>query len=191
MKILNMKIIVGIGLFLFAFVFGNIVLNGLLNTNETISVTMFKTIYFVFLLLIFGIIYILNRNLLNSKTEHAIIILSILVFAMGMASAAGNFKSAQDNGFFTKGSTNIDSLQAQNNQYLQYVKSMTNLENSIQADNKLLESQIGNLTEQINNKKPVVVETIVTIPGEIIYEEEPQAVVVRPVVNERENEEDD
>jgi glucan phosphoethanolaminetransferase (alkaline phosphatase superfamily) len=173
-----MKIFVGAGLLLFFFVFVNIIMMGALNTTRNISTAMFKTIYFVFLIVILGLIYIFGSSLLKSKLERALIIISMLIFSAAMATATGSLKSLNDNRYFAGGTARANDVQAQNEYYIQYVQSLTDFEESIKKDNRLLEKEVEVLSDKVNNRKPIIVETIVTIPGEIVYEQEPPVQVV-------------
>lgn len=162
-------IVVGIILIVFIAVFGSIVLMGLLNTTADISLTLFKTIYFAFILSVLGIIYLANRIVLGTKTEHVVILLSIILFSAGLAAFVGNLKGVHDIDGYVYQSHSIGELQAQNQYYSQSTQSMITLEESIRSNNRILEAEVVQLTQKINNKTPVVVETIVALPPEVIY----------------------
>ncbi|MGV8163104.1 MAG: hypothetical protein ACP5N2_07265 [Candidatus Nanoarchaeia archaeon] len=168
----NLGIISGAILVLFFFSFGSILLFGLF--KETISeesIVLFKTLYFVFVFSILGIIYVLNSDLLNSWLEHSLIIFSIVVLSAGVATLAGELKVVHDhtqNFSFDE----IAQMEATNNYYEQYVKTLAEREEEIIVNNILLEINVDSLSEKINNKTPIIVETIITLPPEIIYVDE-------------------
>jgi hypothetical protein len=172
-KILGM--IVGAILVVFTIVFGSIIFAGLLDTANDISLTLFKTIYFAFILSVLGVVYLANMDALGTKIEHVLILVSILIFSAGLAAFAGNLKGISDINYASS-STSIETLQAQNQYYSQYLQSMLTFEDSVRSNNRLLEADVEKLMGKINNKTPVVVETIVTLPPEIIYVEENSSV---------------
>jgi hypothetical protein len=191
----NLGMIVGATLVVFILVFGSILMFGLLNTITDISPTFFNTIYFAFVLIVLGAAYMMNTDMLCTKLEHVLIISSLLIFSAALATFAGSVKNLYDVNQYISQSDDVAALQAQGQYYSNYAQSMIALEESIKSDNKVLAIEVAKLTEKINNKTPVVVETIVTLPPETIYVEDNTSVINDAAVyydnyNEYEREDD-
>jgi hypothetical protein len=190
-------LIIGVALAAFALASGIILLFGFTNTVDAenhLSAAMFKILCFALLLAVLGALYLASMKLFNTKVEHALIILSILIFSAGVSAMAGNIKAAYDAGQFiarSESAESISSLQQQNQYYLQYTQSMEDSLKLLKSNNALLEQDAAKIENKIANKTPIVVETIVTIPGEIIYEEEEAPVYYQNYEEDEEEEEDD
>ncbi|MGV8168440.1 MAG: hypothetical protein ACP5N3_00120 [Candidatus Nanoarchaeia archaeon] len=186
----NSGIISGIVLALFFLVLGSILLFGFFGeASDKSSINLFKTIYFVLVFVVLGIIYIMKSDSLSGWLEHSLIIFSIIILSAGFATAAGGLKKVYDveQSF---GSEDLEQLQAQNVYYEQYAKVLAARAEAVMIDNILLEANVDMLSEKINNKTPIIVETIVTLPPETIYIEE-EAPVVRYYEDEDDEEEED
>jgi hypothetical protein len=190
-------IIIGVALAAFAIASGIILLFGLTNTFDAenpVSTAMFKTLCFALLLVVLGALYLAARKLFNTQIEHALIILSIIVFSAGVSAMAGGIKAAYDAEQFiarSESAESISSLQQQNQYYLQYAQSMEDSLKLLKSNNQLLEEDAAKIEKKIANKTPVVVETIVKIPGDIIYQEEEVPVYYQSDEEDDEEEEED
>ncbi len=176
-----MKITVGASLVVFLLALSTIILFGFTNILGGFPVAIFKTIFFVLLMILLGAVYIFNADNLSTKWEHALIIFSIIMLSAAVATLAGNIKSVND----IRNDASQDQIVSQNNYYSQYARSMRTQAESLETNNRILESEIEKLTQKINNRTPIIVETVVTIPGKVIYVEE------RAPRREREEEDDD
>jgi len=161
-KILNMQSIVGIILIIFVFLFGTIILFGLINTVDTgfntsfiRSLNQFKELYFMFVAGILGIVYLSNLDSLKTKMEHALIIISIILFSVSLATLAGTLKTIYDTNYNQDYAQSYAQLQVQNTYYLQYTQWLVNITANIHSKNMLLESDIKNLTEKMNSQATV------------------------------------
>lgn len=167
-NILNMQTLTGITLVVFAFTFGTLVLFGLLNTVTDngltyVSLNLFKELYFVLVAAILGVIYVYNTDNNTSKMAHVFILLSILVLSASSATLAGSAKSLYDMKSIV---SEVNQLQAQNAYYSQYAQSLADYTDMVHSQNLLLQNDLQNLTEILNNRQPVIVETFVESPIE-------------------------
>lgn len=164
-----LKWMVGIVLTLFIFIFLNIILFGLVNTVSGISINVFKTLYFSFFLALLGSIYIININRLKTRYVHILLIFSLLAFSASLSVFVGNFKESID---VDKYLADTEGLRANLMYNLQYAESILQDAKQLDNNNLLLDEKAASLSERLNNKEPVIIETVLTVPGKIIYVQE-------------------
>jgi hypothetical protein len=168
----SLGVIVGATLALFALVFGTALLFGFLETPRDVSVPLFKTLYFAFLLLLFGAVYLATRHQLGSALEHVLIALSLIALAASIATLAGGVKGAYDADPFLRDPDSLMTLQAQGAQQLRTAQSLAATASLLRKNDLLLTEELVTLEAKLDNRTPIVVETVITLPPEIIYVEE-------------------
>jgi hypothetical protein len=129
------------------------------------SVTLFKTLYFGMILFVLGCVYVMSTDLLSSKIEHIIVVLSIVLFAAAIATLVGNSKVLSDVANFESNNP----LGQDQEYYLKYMSLLKGKADSMRVTTQVLESEVEKLNEMIDTRSPIIVETIVHVPGEIIY----------------------
>ncbi|MCB9362901.1 hypothetical protein H6504_05680 [Candidatus Woesearchaeota archaeon] len=161
-----MKEAVAIILAAFTFVLGNIYLFGLIDTlTEEHALALFTFIYFALCLSFFGVIYLQLRKALHSNIEQIMLLTAIGICCMSMAFFAQTAKSLYDAEQFI---ANEPELVVQE-QYQQDLLFLEGQYSTIKANNEALRTQMSDLKKKIENKPPIVVENIVTIPAEVVY----------------------
>lgn len=183
----TLELITGTILTMFIIFFGSIIMFGYMNTING-NIALFKAIYFAFILTVSVTVYLMNIDTSSTVSEHVLIIIAVIVFSASMATMVGNLKNNYDVNQYFKQSGDIEELAAQNQYYSQYTAAYASRLETLRTDNQILEDTLTNLTARINNKKPIIVETILTLPAEIIYEESP---VTYQEYEDEEGEDDD
>ncbi|MGV8171703.1 MAG: hypothetical protein ACP5OA_03355 [Candidatus Woesearchaeota archaeon] len=179
------EIATGIILTVFALAFGSIIMFGYMNTLS--GTALFKAMYFGYVLLVLTSVYLMSTGLLSARGEHILILISIIIFSVSIATLAGKLKYNVDANQFIS-TDNMAQLTAQNQYYAKFAESQVEQLKAIQDNNNMLESTITNISTKINNRKPIINEIVITLPPEIIYEERVDIPIIRE--DEREVEDD-
>lgn len=186
------RLIVSVTLVLAGCAFGLILLFGLVNTTSgQNALTAFKLGFFFFSLFILGVTYIINKSRLTTTPEHTMLIIAIFVFSVGVATTATSIKNNYDTVQYIDEINNIPQMQAQQEYDNQYAQILNDRIKTLQSENTLLAAETKKIEEKINNREPIVVETIIRLPAETIYVQEPLVQEEREYNNEYEEEDDD
>lgn len=152
--------VTGVFMTLFAIVIGALIIFKVYGpVNDIRSLSIFASIEFAYVLILLVVIYLINLKGVKGLLEHLSIIFAILMLAGSVGFASAQMKMMPQ----------VD--ESEHTYYQQYVDALKLKEEVINSQNKILEQNLIDLSAKLDERKPIIHETIIELPPQIIYEE--------------------